>query len=178
MSRPPPGRGTAHRRARAEAGQPAGVPQLAQNLAAPGSSVPHSVQCFTAGAIAWPQPMQNLAPAGFDVEQLAQARPAGAGAGAAAAAGAGAGAGACGAGCCSAPPRPPPSPRPAARNAPWVEPPPWAMPWPAPSAISPAAYCPNPPASWEYDVSLASCFSWAASSGDRLMSKLPIRVIA
>ena len=69
------------------------MPQLAQNLAAPGSSVPHSVQCFTAGAIAWPQPMQNFAPAGFDVEQLAQATPVGAGAGAAAAAGAGAGRG-------------------------------------------------------------------------------------
>ena len=55
------------------------MPQLAQNLAAPGSSVPHSVQCFTAGAIAWPQPMQNFAPAGFDVEQLAQATPVGAG---------------------------------------------------------------------------------------------------
>ena len=76
------------------------MPQLAQNLAAPGSSVPHSVQCFTAGAIAWPQPMQNFAPAGFDVEQLAQATPVGAGAGAAAAAGAGAGAGAGGGACC------------------------------------------------------------------------------
>jgi hypothetical protein len=48
------------------------VPQEAQKRAAPGSSVPHWVQCRTAGAIAVPQPMQNFAPAGLLVEQEAQ----------------------------------------------------------------------------------------------------------
>jgi len=49
------------------------VPQFAQKRAVDGSSFPHSVQCLTAGAIAWPQPMQNFAPAGFGVEQDAHA---------------------------------------------------------------------------------------------------------
>lgn len=69
------------------------VPQLAQNLAVRGSSLPHSVQCLRAGAIAWPQPMQNFAPVGFGVEQDAQTAPPAAVAGAGA--GPGAGAGAC-----------------------------------------------------------------------------------
>lgn len=73
------------------------MPQLAQNFAPPGSSLPHSVQCLTTGAIGVPQLMQNLAPAGFTVLHDAQAGPA-------AVAGVG---GACGAGrcccCCMAP---------------------------------------------------------------------------
>ena len=51
------------------------MPQFAQNFAPPGSSVPHSVQCLTAGAIAVPQLMQNFAPAGFGVLHDAQAGP-------------------------------------------------------------------------------------------------------
>ncbi len=44
IAQEPPGR-------RLPGGQPpAGVPQLAQNLAVAGSSVPHWVQCLTAGA--------------------------------------------------------------------------------------------------------------------------------
>jgi hypothetical protein len=55
---------------------PTRVPQVAQKWAAAGSSVPHSVQCTTAGASAWPQLMQNRAPAGFDAWQEAHAGPA------------------------------------------------------------------------------------------------------
>src|ERR1700739_85915 len=128
--------------------QPALVPQLAQNFAPAGSSFPHSVQCLTAGAIGGPQFMQNFAPAGCGVAHDAQAGPAAAVGGAAAGAG-----GACGAGrgccCCIAPAIIPGSPKPAARKGPSVAPPPCDMPCPAPSAISPAAYCWNPPASWE-----------------------------
>ena len=55
---------------------PTRVPQLAQKRAAPGSSVPHSVQWVTAGASPWPQLMQNFAPAGFEAWQDAHATPA------------------------------------------------------------------------------------------------------
>jgi len=70
-----------------------GVPQFAQNLAADGTSLPHSVQCLTAGAIACPQLMQNFAPLGLAVEQDAHTAPATAVGGAGA--GVWAGAGAC-----------------------------------------------------------------------------------
>ena len=125
------------------------MPQLAQNFAPPGSSLPHSVQCLTAGAIGVPQLMQNLAPAGLGVLQDAHAGPAtavGAAWGAGGACGGGAGRCCC---CCAAPAIIPGSAKPAARNAPSVAPPPWAIPCPAPSAISPAAYCWKPPASCE-----------------------------
>jgi hypothetical protein len=51
------------------------VPQPEQNFALAGSSVPHSVQWCTAGASAWPQPMQNLAPAGLAAWQDAHTGP-------------------------------------------------------------------------------------------------------
>ena len=54
---------------------PTRVPQPEQKCALGGSSVPHSVQCWTAGASAWPQPMQNFAPAGFGAWQDAHTRP-------------------------------------------------------------------------------------------------------
>ena len=54
---------------------PTRVPQPAQKCALAGSSVPHSVQCWTAGASAWPQPMQNFAPAGFCAWQDAHTGP-------------------------------------------------------------------------------------------------------
>ena len=54
---------------------PVWVPQPEQNRAAAGSSVPHSVQCWTAGASRWPQPMQNLAPAGLGAWQDAHTAP-------------------------------------------------------------------------------------------------------
>ena len=52
------------------------VPHAAQKWAPAGSSVPHSVQCGTAGASGWPQPMQNRAPAGLAAWQFAHAGPA------------------------------------------------------------------------------------------------------
>jgi hypothetical protein len=58
--------------------QPTLVPQVAQKWADGGSSVPHSVQCTTAGASGWPQPMQNFAPAGLAAWHCAHVTPAGA----------------------------------------------------------------------------------------------------
>ena len=57
------------------------VPQPAQKWAPAGSSVPHSVQCATTGASAWPQPMQNRAPAGLAAWQFTHTGPAAAAAG-------------------------------------------------------------------------------------------------
>ena len=51
------------------------VPQPAQKWALAGSSAPHSVQCWTAGASCWPQPMQNRAPAGLGAWQDAHTGP-------------------------------------------------------------------------------------------------------
>src|SRR6202044_1397153 len=100
------------------------------------------------------------------VEHDAQAGPAATGGACGGACGAwGGGGGACCCACCIIPG----SMKPAPRNAPSVAPPPLDMPCPAPSAISPAAYCWKPPASWEYEVSLASCLSCLASSSARLM---------
>jgi hypothetical protein len=54
------------------------VPQLAQNFAPAGNSVPHWVQCWAAGAGGWPQLTQNFAPAGLAVPQFTQVMLAGA----------------------------------------------------------------------------------------------------
>jgi hypothetical protein len=67
---------TRRTRSGALAQPPTLVPHAAQKWAPGDSSVPHSLQCCTAGAIAWPQLMQNRAPAGFGASQDAQTVPA------------------------------------------------------------------------------------------------------